>query len=110
MPSWLLPIWGGIVGALISAAVGAIKHFRSCKSAQKGRMAVLESGVTALLHDSIYKEYAECVAKGFATVDDVRNIEYLYTPYHALGGNGTGTELYNRIKEMPDKPAGKESK
>ncbi len=28
------------------------------------------------------------------------NIEYLYRGYHALGGNGTGTELYERVKEL----------
>lgn len=27
-------------------------------------------------------------------------IEYLYRGYHALGGNGTGTELYERVKEL----------
>ena len=29
------------------------------------------------------------------------NIEYLYKSYHALGGNGTGTELYTRAKSLP---------
>ena len=31
------------------------------------------------------------------------NIGYLYDSYHALGGNGTGTELYNRAKALPIK-------
>ena len=31
------------------------------------------------------------------------NLEYLYRSYHALGGNGTGTELYNRAKALPIK-------
>lgn len=26
---------------------------------------------------------------------------YLYKSYHALGGNGTGTELYTRAKALP---------
>ena len=29
--------------------------------------------------------------------------------YHDLGGNGTGTELFERIKKMPDRPAEEES-
>ena len=33
----------------------------------------------------------------------MRNLEYLYRSYHALGGNGTGTELYNRAKGLPIK-------
>lgn len=35
--------------------------------------------------------------------DAMRNLEYLYRSYHALGGNGTGTELYNRAKALPIK-------
>ncbi len=31
----------------------------------------------------------------------MKNIEYLYKSYHALGGNGTGTELYTRAKSLP---------
>lgn len=28
-------------------------------------------------------------------------LRYLYKSYHALGGNGTGTELYTRAKALP---------
>ena len=31
----------------------------------------------------------------------LKNLEYLYRSYHALGGNGTGTELFNRAKALP---------
>ena len=27
----------------------------------------------------------------------------MYDAYHALGGNGTGTEIYKRVKELPMK-------
>mgnify|MGYP002569784639 CR=1 FL=1 len=33
----------------------------------------------------------------------LKNLEYLYNSYHALGGNGTGTELYTRAKGLPIK-------
>lgn len=39
--------------------------------------------------------------KGSIDTDAMRNLEYLYRSYHALGGNGTGTELYNRAKALP---------
>ena len=38
------------------------------------------------------------------SVKDIENLGYLYPPYHALGGNGTGTELFERVKHMPAKP------
>ena len=31
---------------------------------------------------------------------DIKGMD-LYKSYHALGGNGTGTELYNRAKSLP---------
>lgn len=41
---------------------------------------------------------------GFGIVaGGLTNIGYLYNSYHALGGNGTGTELYNRAKALPIK-------
>ncbi len=61
-------------------------------------------GVLALMHDRIYGIYDDCRKKGYATIDDIENMEYLYQPYHDLGGNGTGTELLKRVKSMPDKP------
>lgn len=38
-----------------------------------------------------------------AIKNGLRNMDYLYRSYHALGGNGTGTELYNRAKALPIK-------
>lgn len=67
------------------------------------RQKALENGVKALLHNDLWGLYRECGKKGYTDVDDLRNLEYVYDPYHALGGNGTGTELYNRVRKLPDK-------
>ena len=34
------------------------------------------------------------------TIEDMKDFEYLYNAYHALGGNGTGTEIYERVKNL----------
>ena len=102
MNEWISPLWRAIAAAIVGGMVAAIKRLW-------GRQGAIESGVKALLHDRIYGEYAECMQKGYATVEDIRNIEYLYNPYHTLGGNSTGTELYNRIKKLPDHPGRKEN-
>ena len=36
------------------------------------------------------------------------NLEYMFRPYKALGGNGTGEELYNRCLALPYEPAEQE--
>ena len=34
----------------------------------------------------------------------------VYEQYHALGGNNVGTELYERLRELPTQPVNKEEK
>lgn len=62
--------------------------------------ACLKAGLVALLHNSLYRNCEEYISRNQITVDELNNLEYLYNSYHALGGNGTGTELYNRCKAL----------
>lgn len=110
MLDWIKQYWlSALFGAVTGALSWTVKCLWSRQKAQIERQKAVETGVQALLHDSIYRGYAECQKKGYATVEDIKNIEYLYRPYHDLGGNGTGTELFERIKKMPDRPAEEES-
>jgi len=40
------------------------------------------------------------IEKGEITVSALDNIEGIYNAYHKLGGNGTGTEIYERVREL----------
>lgn len=115
MPDWMKSAIGPVVAAVLAGLSGAVKHLWSKQKAQEAaqkaekeardkEMSNLRDGMLALMHDRIFAIYAECTKKGFASVEDIRNLEYLYRPYHALGGNGTGTELYERVKKMPTEP------
>lgn len=106
---WLKAVAGAVAMAFITIASAVIKHLWNRQRAQTIRQTAIENGLQALLHDRIFSIYAECRDKKFATVDDIRNLDYLYQPYRALGGNGTGQELYERVKKMPDKPAEQEA-
>lgn len=35
------------------------------------------------------------------TVDLAEEVEHVYIAYHGLGGNGTGTKLYEEIMVLP---------
>lgn len=61
----------------------------------------MKEGLLAILHDRIYQACHFYLKQGFIDTPGLKNIEYLYRSYHALGGNGTGTELYNRCKALP---------
>lgn len=93
-----------LFGALSGALGWAANRLRTRRREQSAERASLREGMLALLHSELYRRYGECLQKGFTSMDDLKNLEYLYRPYHALGGNGTGTELYMRVKKMPTEP------
>jgi hypothetical protein len=61
----------------------------------------IKEGMMALLHDRIYQACSFFIARGWCSPEDRSNLEYLYKPYKALGGNGTGESLYNKCLELP---------
>lgn len=100
--------WNAIAMPVISAfaafLTAAVRHLWNRQKMQAAQQESIREGMLALMHDRIYSIYAECQKKGFATVEELKNLEYLYSPYHALGGNSTGTELFERVKKMPVQP------
>lgn len=97
----LPPMLAAAVGTLVGVWIQAIRNIRRQQESESLKQGALVDGILALLHDRIYGECAACEAKGFVAIEALRNIEYLYDPYHTLGGNGTGTLLYERIKKLP---------
>lgn len=105
---WLEVIFGGIVSSLslavrhIWAKLQAEQKARQAKEEQEtAEQAALKEAVLALLHDRLYSLSRFYIDRGWITIQDLDNLEYLYTAYHALGGNGTGTELFMRCKALP---------
>ena len=64
----------------------------------------------ALLHDRLYQACQFYLKRGFCTLEDRDNLEYMFKPYKALGGNGTGEELYNRCLALPYESTEREDK
>lgn len=57
--------------------------------------------VMAMGHDDLFR-YAEFyILTNEITVKELENLEHIYKGYHALGGNGTGTEIFEKCKELP---------
>ena len=61
----------------------------------------IKDGLLAIMHDCLYQRCTHYIQQGGVDTSGLKNLEYLYKSYHALGGNGTGTELYNRAKALP---------
>ena len=94
---WLT--WG--FGLLTTAFAAGYKRLAKRIKAQEAERIAMRTGLLAILHDRLYQACMHYLDKGCIDDDALENLENLYTSYHALGGNGTGTELYNRAKALP---------
>lgn len=90
---WLFSLLSFMVGYLYSKIQRLIK-----------KMTATEEGIKALLRDCIIKSYNKCMERGYCLIYELENIEEMYKQYHALHGNGTVTELVEKIKELPTMP------
>ena len=90
--------WIGLFFSLIGIIIGYI--YSKVVAVTKKAIAT-ENGIRALLRNDIIKAYDKCEEKGYCPIYEMENIEEMYNQYHALGGNGTITELVERIRELP---------
>lgn len=64
----------------------------------------IKEGLVSILYDRIYQLCNTYIQQGWCSIEDRRNLEYLYKAYNKLGGNGTGTELHEKVKALPISP------
>ena len=100
MPDWIIKYWvQWLFGLICATLLAAYRHLAKRVKEQEEERKAIKEGLLA----SLYAGCSCCRAQGSIDTDAMRNLEYLYRSYHALGGNGTGTELYNRAKALPIK-------
>ncbi len=92
MEYWIEFVFGLAI-TLLSFAVGIVKR----KLKEQG---ALKDGLIAILHDRLFQSGMYFIGKGEIGLSELKNIEKLYEAYHALGGNGTGTEIYERVMNL----------
>lgn len=89
---WLEVLFGGCLGAL------SLAYRHICKRLKEQKL--VKEGIEAILHDRLWQAGRDFIPKGEVTLDELKNVEYIYNAYHNLGGNGTGTEIFERIKNL----------
>lgn len=82
----------------MGAIVLSIFNYIKIKSASSR---LIKEGMLAILHNRIYTLGKQYIEQGHISLEDMKDFEYLYDAYHNLGGNGTGTEIYERVKNLP---------
>lgn len=70
------------------------------------KAAAIAAGVQALLRDRLLQGYRFCQEKGYADFEERENLENVYTQYHALGGNGSMTDMRRAFRALPNNQGG----
>lgn len=94
---WLEALFGAILTGL---ATGYAKIAKRQKE-EKARNQAIENGVRDILRMQILDTYERCKSTGTITVSRKDAIDSAYNSYHALGGNGTITQVHNELMTMP---------
>ena len=100
---WMEFLFGGMSAILIAWCKSLQNKLKQKQSEQKS----LQSGMIALLHNDLKRMCNQYLALGYIPVEDSLDIledaRKLYEAYHGIGGNGTGTDIYNKFKALPIK-------
>ena len=87
---WALP---SALGAVVGVLATQVRHKSEADRA-------LREGMVALLRAQLIDMHERYVESGDGCPVAVKEqATSIYQPYHALGGNGTGTRLYQEIME-----------
>ena len=65
------------------------------------RFQALTIAVRANGHDRLYRYGQFYIETNEITFEEMETLTEIYQGYHRLGGNGTGTEIYEKCKKIP---------
>lgn len=96
--SALTTLVGAVVGALVASA---ISYFKSVKQGHDDTNDAIRDGMRALLWRELKNIHSEAAARGGMDTEERKHLESVYKAYHGIGGNGTGTRLYEDAMNKP---------
>jgi hypothetical protein len=82
---------------------GVFRWARVSIRARKHHDRLVDEALVSIEHHEIYQLCNRHLARGFISTDDLDDLGYLYRSYRALGGNGTGEKLYEKVAALPIK-------
>lgn len=99
------PLLTTVLTALVSSLVGAVvASLRMASSKERAAKQAERKALRTLLRNELvqmHREWAE--EHGFITLEALQYAEETYSAYHDLGGNGSGTKLWEDMKALPVK-------
>jgi hypothetical protein len=102
MKEWLIKYWLQVIfGAILTGIAWCLRIMSTKLKRKLSEQEAIKLGIQALLRDRLIQSYNHYIEKGFCPIYALENINALYTQYHALGGNGTVTEILVKLKALP---------
>lgn len=102
MVEFIIKYWLEFGFFLITGALTAsVKYFLKQDKIRKTEQEAIKKGIQALLRDGIINQYNKYMDKKYIPIYALENVTAMYKEYHALGGNGTITHLYEELLELP---------
>ncbi|WP_147441005.1 MULTISPECIES: hypothetical protein [unclassified Lactobacillus] len=67
----------------------------------QGTVEQLKKGETEDLHVELDELAHQIEKQGYQTEQQYNRLTQIYNTYHTLGGNGSGTKLYEQVSKLP---------
>lgn len=83
-------ICAGVASFVVGTLVRIMRQFKS-----------LAIAVRANGHDRLFRYGQFYIETNQITFKEMETLTEIYQGYHGLGGNGTGTEIYEKCKKLP---------
>lgn len=93
--------WVQMTVTIVSSVLASsgLWAYLSRKSEQKD---VKTEMLVGLAHDRIMYLGMQYIKRGWITSDEYENLkDYLYTPYHRMGGNGSASRIMKEVDALP---------
>ena len=102
MPEWITKYWlEWIFGLGIAVLTWLYKRLSGRIQKEHDEQQALRDGMRSLLMRQIQIDCEKAIADSVCPVPVKKSIGAMYDSYHALGGNGIITELYQQTIKLP---------
>lgn len=113
MADWIIKYWvEWAFGAVLAVLGFFIRHlYARIKTEKQAREALeakakaenenIKAGMQALLRRQVLADCKQAATEGYCEADIRDAITAMYDAYHGLGGNGSVTDAYNRMRQLP---------
>lgn len=97
--------WNTIIVAVTGASIygivrGVIQKIVKKQNDQDQFLENLKQANLATLHNEVYQSGKRYLDRNEITVEELDNFSYLFKAYKALGGNGTGDAINDRVNKL----------